>query len=628
MITAFTMILMLGAGFLAVALSFAAKEEVRLRLIAIAGSIAFASGIILYGYGYAACYGISVVSVLRALLALCRMLTGGNDLNSIQAAPLLQNSAVVAVFWIGHFCAYYVTAGAVMMRFGEGLLYSIRVRRFRSGPLLLIYGVNANSLTYGSRMIQEGKYAVCFTDKNCSAEDEKSIRAMGAVLEREESTGRLNLFLRRIGMKRHKRQMLAAALQADGKRNFAWASALRDALFELGVEPEQTALMLCGAEERAAELQEKDGKGYGSVYAFDSYDLSVRALLSAVPPWKMVPFDEEGRAEMDFRCAIIGFGRMGRAMLSHLLMNAQFAGSRFTADVFDPGAENGMLFESEKLTDYDVVFHEKSGQSRELYALLREQDEKILCIAICTGSSAQDEEIAEDLMEWYQRRGTMPVLFLASKERAAVYGPDRTLRELGSAYENIVVPDIWQIDAEAIRLNAMYNGAKGEGEIRAAWKNCDYFSRMSNRAAVDFLPAYLHMSGRTREQVLSGDWPPAAGVVENLAETEHLRWCAFHRVFGYRRMSDEEFEKRLEQYRKEIDETGHSSLRIAKNAEDRKHACLIPWDKLDGLSARENAVTGEGKDYKQYDRDNVIALPQVLRALSGGEGKDEDGIRL
>ncbi len=361
------------------------------------------------------------------------------------------------------------------------------------------------------------------------------------------------------------------------------------------------------------------------MYAFDSYYLTARMLITVAPPWEMVPFDESGQAEKTFRCVVIGFGRMGRAMLSHLLMNGQFVGSRFTADVFDPCAENGMLSESEILSDYAVTFHESGGKSKAFYAFLKEHPEEICCIAICTGDRGEDEEIAEDLIDWYRSRGVLPILYLASNEHAAVYGSDGAKRDLGGVYES-VVPNLWKIDAAAMRLNKMYAGGKADGPA-SAWRNCDYFSRMSTRVAADFFPAYLRMSGKTDEQVLAGDWPPPPDMLETLAETEHLRWCAFHRVFGYRRMEEAEFEARAEQYQREIAETGESSIRIAKNSEGRTHACLIPWDELDALSARENAITGGNKDYKEYDRNNVRMLPVTLKALRRDE-EAKDGTRL
>ena len=44
------------------------------------------------------------------------------------------------------------------------------------------------------------------------------------------------------------------------------------------------------------------------------------------------------------------------------------------------------------------------------------------------------------------------------------------------------------------------------------------------------------------------------------------------------------------------------------------HACLVPWEDLDALSARESEITGVRVDYKAMDRNNVLAVPDILRA--------------
>ena len=54
-------------------------------------------------------------------------------------------------------------------------------------------------------------------------------------------------------------------------------------------------------------------------------------------------------------------------------------------------------------------------------------------------------------------------------------------------------------------------------------------------------------------------------------------------------MSEAEFALRADRYCAEMKKTGSSSLRIGKDMETRKHACLIPWEELDHLSERENA---------------------------------------
>jgi Rad3-related DNA helicase len=132
-----------------------------------------------------------------------------------------------------------------------------------------------------------------------------------------------------------------------------------------------------------------------------------------------------------------------------------------------------------------------------------------------------------------------------------------------------------------------------------------HFDRV-NDAVFDLIGKKERIS---REDVLAGHWPPRPEVLENLARTEHLRWCAFHLAMGYAPMSDEEFSRRCEMYRK------GTLKRISKNTEGLTHACLVPWEALDALSERENAVTGGSVDYKALDTNNVLAIPDILRQV-------------
>ena len=88
---------------------------------------------------------------------------------------------------------------------------------------------------------------------------------------------------------------------------------------------------------------------------------------------------------------------------------------------------------------------------------------------------------------------------------------------------------------------------------------------------------------------------------------------------GWEHVSREEFDARAGIYRTEVAKTGSSRVRIGKDLNQRIHACLIPWEDLDDLSARENAVTGKNLDYKEMDRNNVRAIPNVLRAMDEEE---------
>lgn len=421
--------------------------------------------------------------------------------------------------------------------------------------------------------------------------------------------------LRRLGIRPGRRRVEIAALHEDCDKNFAFSRAFLTALQAAGIRPMQTLLLMQGVDEQhAASLTAADDRyGYGSVLAFDEYQLAARLMVQQLPPCELVHFDEHGRAQEDFSVLMIGFGRMGHAALEALLMNGQFCGSCFRADIFDANAQSGVLYDHEILRQYDIRFHTTSGKSDALYAFLNERKNALRYIVLCTGSEKENREIAWELSRWLKLHDISPaivqctsngIVYTRSGEQEPVYQP---------IYSSDVL-NIEQMDRMAMVVNHAYCLSSGK-TIRNNWLNCDYFSRMSSRAFADFHPAVLKAAGKSAQQVLSGDWPPPAETLENLAIMEHMRWCAFHYVMDFSPMSKEEHEDRIERYCRDMRQTGTSALSINKNMKNRTHACLIPWEELDALSAQENAATGGRIDYKQMDRSNILVLPKLLRLL-------------
>ena len=86
--------------FVAAVLNLALESRFRLRMTRIALIMTIAIGIFFYGYGYGWCMGYRFTALIRAMLALCKMFGGFNDLASIQDAPLFRNRILLAVFWL------------------------------------------------------------------------------------------------------------------------------------------------------------------------------------------------------------------------------------------------------------------------------------------------------------------------------------------------------------------------------------------------------------------------------------------------------------------------------------------------------------------------------------------------
>ena len=648
MIRPVVMAVLVAACFAAAILNLTIESRARSRVMGFAILCAVGVGIVYYGTGYAYQSGLSPAVLLRSLLSLCRMFGGINDLSGISDLPLVRHPAGLTVFWLGHFCAFYVTASAAILTLGERLLRHIRVKLLRRGPLLVIFGVNASSVAYGKSQIRRKKRSVLFVDPDGNSTFDNTVKAFGAVTEKSgEALHPGKRFLKQINMKPGTRRLELAALHTDGEKNLLYARALLEALENAGISPKQTCLLISGVGEESSSLQARDGGsgasafaqgggngsgapgalsgGYGSVLAFDDYELTARVIMKEHPPCERIRFDETGRAAEDFHAVLLGYGRMGRAMLSHLLCNAQFAGSTFRADVFDPGPQNGFLHSHGVMRNYDIRFHAANGKSDEFYSFLEKDGRSVKCIVICTGSAAENREIFEDLTGWFGPGRPIPMILEASRGRYACIDEDRRASSCLNLYESDVL-EIERIDAMAMQIHHMY--CRDSGRTAAEdWEACGYFNRQSSRASADFYPAVLRASGKTAEEILAGDWPPPADVLENLAVTEHLRWCAFHLVMGYSPMPREVWDARAGRWlaAAKTADNGRPGFSIGKDAELRLHACLVPWEDLDELSARETAVTGKAVDYKEMDRRNILAAADVLKAVRAAEEEGKNG---
>ena len=585
--------------FLAAILSLAMSKAANGRLMGVCAVVSIVVGIYFYGYTYSYRDGFSVAIVLKTLLAVCRMFGGVNDAGTVGAVPLFANGTAMSLFWAGHFLAFYLTASAAITVLGKRMMKYLRTAMLHWGDLCLVYDASPDSIRLAGER-RKGRAMVLVTERT-----DESVSALADALGAVEFPGGRNLcadakFLKGIGVNSDRRSVDVYCIGADPGRNQRYAEALLSALQAQEVSPENTSLFLLGVSEDRANrlLAQGDRYGYGALFACNQYELIARLAVEKCPPWDFWSFDADGRAKGDLRAMVVGFGQMGVAVLRQLLINGQMAGSTFHAEVFDRRMNDLRGFVDAcypaLLSQYDIALHAADADSALFYERLAANTPNL--IVLCTSSRKQNAELADNLYRLYSRRRDRPCVIQCTPDAALIDDVEYRLDSV----------DVRGMDRAAMVLNHVYCGGPSP---EADWKDCDPFSRASCRAAVDFFPAFLKAAGVTREEALDGKWPPAPRVLENLSRTEHMRWCAFYLAMGYTPMSEAEFSSRCEQYRRgEI-------RRIAKNTEAMTHACLIPWDDLDGLSRRENAVTGGSVDYKSLDTDNVLAMPDILRRL-------------
>ena len=583
-------ILLTALGFLAVILNLALDTRFKARSMGFCACFAAAAGLLMYGYAYAWTGGFTATTVIRTLMTICRMFAGVNDLGTFSQTPLSRNEAVMTGFWLTHFLAFYVTASAAIAVLGQQLLRYLRIRLLRFGGVTLVYGATRQTARL-VRLPRGGRGLVCVLKDDTDITD-----ALGGVRFDDDSDGHaVDELLRHLSARR---PLSVYCVSPDAAENLRYATALRDAMAARGMDGLNASLFLLGVPEaRAVDLLAAPGRsGFGSLFACDDCELTARQAIRCLPPWSRVEFDADGRAKEDLRVLIVGFGRVGQAMLRQLVMNGQFEGGAFRALVVDArmDALSGLMKARypAMLEAYDIRLIQEDARSAAFYDRL--DDYRPALVALCAGSRKANAILAQALERYYELRDERPAIVQCAEGSV-------TLEDAEYRLENI---DVRAMDRLAMVLNHAYcNGPSPEAD----WLTCDPFSRASCRASVDFYPAFCRMMGAETPEALARAWPPEGALLENMARTEHRRWCAFHLAMGYRPMTEATFMARAARFRNGED------IRPGKDTRAMTHACLVPWEALDDLSDREYAATGRRVDYKQMDVNNILAIPEIMR---------------
>ena len=612
-----TVVILSIAIFTALVINMAVKPSYSARLTAVLMMISACGGSVIYGLGYTYVTQDIALSLIRTPFSVIGMYLGKNDLSAISGAPVVSTSAGIVCFWALHLFAFYSIASAAMITVGAEGLRRLRLFLALNGDLTMIYGINEESLEVGRECLADGKKAIVYITDNDLPAQTKEINELGmAVLTGSAAarSGRQALSSLKV---RSRKRIEVFALNGDGNENMSYATALMKGLEQMEVDPRKTSITLPGTEEILTEMLQvsEDRYGFGFVNVFDSTELAARAMIRLCPPWDFLSFDKDGRAAEDFDCIVVGFGKCGQAALRYLVMNGQFAGSSFHAAVFstDIDRQSGYLFADfpELQNEYDIDFFGDDARSRGFYTYLQNRIGSVKYIAVCTGNDEMNAEISDALMLFLKRVRSEHICVVQCTRNGVRYQESVGSPLMAKKVRSMDMLSADRIDRDAILINSAYDDSDRTDWEK--WVACDSFGKMSSRASASFIPALVKASGYTEQEITEEKWEPDGKLLDVLGETEHMRWCAFHFANGYRKMSEEELSRNIENYIR-CREKGLPLPRITKNSEQRTHACLIPYDRLDALSERENAVTGKNTDYRQLDINNVMMIPRILKA--------------
>lgn len=598
-------------AFVAVLLAFAMQQKRGYSGVEYLLVLTSAAGLIIYGYGFYLVDQNIIMTVIKTVLATFNMFLGGDSYNEIKSAWFMKYQVLICLFWIIHITALFVTANAVLATIGLKALRHIRkIMTWLSDEVTLIYGANIQNLQFAKRI----KGNIVIVDDKISEDDRVMIEANGWLAisrDREKIVGRIITKINTIKL---------YCLRSEEELNIDFANKFlelisdeRNKVGKISVTILANMAMVDGAEFQKGS----DKEGYDSVLIVDREYLVAKTLADYFPPCKTIKFRQGCIAEHDFRVALIGFGKIGQELLKMLYINGQFIGSSFKAMIFDQDYEKRVGFLKEMNPGmFDNFLHPEingvaiDAEGIEFYQKLKELHPDYVCVA--AGDSSRNRRICNEVMSFLRRNEINAYVCECTYDCVAVHSVDGKVEKKNTFVVDML--EIDHIDSIAMELNYAYlsDQDKKNKTKEETWVELSYFNKMSCRSAADFIPTLKHVVSQN-----TGIWD-----LEQLSKMEHLRWCAFYFVNGYRTMSEEEFNDRATKY---INEENGYDFKFHKDEYNHLvHACLISWEDLPELDAKQNAVfrrRGYDKrvNYRNSDRSNVEVIKSIVERTEKNE---------
>ena len=353
----------------------------------------------------------------------------------------------------------------------------------------------------------------------------------------------------------------------------------------------------------------------------------------------------------DFRILLVGFGAQGKVLMGDMICDAQClkdSGERVPVkvDVFDKNASSFGWFKEncpDACSRYDIDFIRRNVHSAEFWREVRARITKeshYNRVVVCTRDDRTNISLANDIANLYRQIGVKSkgIVFARVRNKdvdnylSTALGRDKegktldgnenvpftTFGRMTDTYSaDVVVVDQW--DRGAMWLNWKWRGEE-ERTREEVWRETSFFNKESSRASFFGQRKLLRLIGfdvddRSTE-IAYGKSCLTDKKLEKLAETEHLRWMAFHLVRGIKSWdaSDET--------QWPVDENGkRKKVRANRITEINAHAALVDFAKLtdvDDLIWKGNGGEGMRGNLQQIDRDFVLSIVPAMKEAGFG----------
>jgi len=588
------------------------------------------------------------IAVVRGILSVMSMLSFKNEYGALAGikgtAWLTKNIYMQILFWLCHIAALILLQAAIITLFGRALIDNLRLRAGFHREIYIIKGCNDYALMLGAnisfhdnlRNSPDSKRLVLFLLNK--EDDEKKIQNktdyFNGVVKILNSKNNLSHFLKEAGLgKRRGRKYKIILAQDDISTPFDTRLIVKYAK-EKNVDPKDDNLdiyALASSEwnkeeiESIAHEKENGKRKYPyTIHIVNEKNLLIRQMIEKHPPFECPALNfKNGIAAYDFTVLILGFGSVGQAALLYLVRNGQFMGSFMRAVIVDKNIEklrDGFLHRYSALPlCCNMEFKNIDVQSEKFYTLLNENNNTNYAV-IALNSDEINKQTALDMRLHYARKKNQLPFIAVLDEKSLPNNAehDNKIFTFGCREEifkeSIIIQE--KTDRMAKAVNNVYMGLYG-GQ---SWHELDWFAQESSRASADYIPAMLKLANTNEKDATAKNALTTDSVLaETLAQTEHLRWNAFHAAMGYCTISIDEMRKRYETYSGERNTRAHLDY-CRRDVILKQHCCLVTWDELDKvneayceLARLANDKKEEKRDFKENDRDNIRNIPTFIK---------------
>jgi len=568
------------------------------------------------------------------------------------------------LFWLCHLIAIMAVNAVVLNLFGRRLIDSFRIRiSWSNKEVYIIKGNDENALLLGKNIItHDGKYKkndpnrlIIFWLEEDDDENkmfEKAAR-FGGIVKTINNEEELKLLFKKVGISKKIFSLFTAKtkykiilMPNDISISDDTYLAVKNIKEICNDKKKNIEIIIITSSEwerkkieRISELRDESKKIlYPYIFNFiNEVDLITRQMIKLLPPYACPGLNfSNGVSIRNFNVLILGFGVMGQAALLRLVMNGQFVGSEMNAIVIDKNInekEDYFKYRYPELKLCCKIEYQNYNVPGEKYFDYINKQNNIDYIVIAFDNDEINKQTVLEISLNYKRNG-IPLPFIAlisdyennDSIRKAIIG--EKIFVLGSREEIYKESEIIneKIDLIAKAVHESWYEEQKDEKDRVLWEKLNFFNKETNRATADFIDALLFFKKRGKdenynvnnfitnintiyeEESKNNVFTQEEELREIIAQTEHLRWLAFHVVMGWKELSLNYREKLkyLLDRNKEL---------YRKNPDTKLHIALVPWNELDSVRKKYKQLTTNDYDFKKETFKIINNIPKYLRAI-------------